>query len=137
MYDLADPEYSARRVDMAGASFDSPHARRVHRPREACRANWNGDTDMNAKLLLPLIAATLLPLSAHALDCSGGANGGMDATGNQCNDAATVASSDGATLASARLPKVETSSAASYSKRTVKHTAAARHTSARVRTKHG
>ena len=95
---------------------------------------------MNAKLLIPMIAATRFSLSAHALDCSGGANGGTDATGNQCNDAATfatVASSDDATFPSARLPKVETNKAASYSKSAVKRTAATRHTSARFRIKYG
>jgi hypothetical protein len=31
-----------------------------------------------------------ISLSAHAHDCSGGPDGGSDATGNQCNDAATI-----------------------------------------------
>ena len=89
---------------------------------------------MNAKLLMSLIAATFFSLPAHALDCSGGANGGMDATGNQCNDAATVATvapSDKAAFPSAGSPKVGTNKAASYSKSAVKRTAAARHTSRR------
>ena len=42
---------------------------------------------MNAKPLISFIAAALFSLSAHAFDCSGGANGGTDATGNECNDA--------------------------------------------------
>jgi hypothetical protein len=33
---------------------------------------------MKAKVFLPLIAATLFSLSAHAHDCSGGADGGID-----------------------------------------------------------
>jgi len=51
---------------------------------------------MNAKVLIAVIAATLFPLAAYAHDCSGGADGGMDATGNQCTDehAAAFASSD-------------------------------------------
>ncbi len=94
---------------------------------------------MNAKLLLPLIAATFFSLPAYAQDCSGGADGGMDATGNQCN-AATVAAdvaSEGAALASARSPKVETNKAASCSKCALKRTAATRHTSERQRVRHG
>ena len=31
-----------------------------------------------------------ISLSAHAHDCSGGPDGGSDATGNQCNDAAAI-----------------------------------------------
>jgi hypothetical protein len=95
---------------------------------------------MNAKLLIPFIAATLFSVSAHALDCSGGASGGMDATGNECNDATTVGtvvSSDGAKFRSARLPKVETNKSAFYSDSAVKHTAATRHTSAPSPVKHG
>jgi hypothetical protein len=40
---------------------------------------------MNARLLTTVIAAAIFPLQAHAHDCSGGTEGGMDATGNQCN----------------------------------------------------
>ena len=64
---------------------------------------------MNVKLLIPFVAATLFSVSAHAHDCSGGPNGGMDATGNECSDATTVAavaSSDGASYRSAPSPKV-------------------------------
>ena len=35
-------------------------------------------------------AALLLAASAHAHDCSGGNDGGMDATGNQCNEPVPV-----------------------------------------------
>ncbi len=96
---------------------------------------------MNAKSLLLLIAATCFSLSAHAHDCSGGANGGMDATGNQCNDAAaigTVVASDGATFPSSLEPKVETSKAASCNKAAVKRTSPTHHASVRSsRIKHG
>ena len=93
---------------------------------------------MNAKLLIPFIAATLFSVSAHAHDCSGGSNGGMDATGNECSDVttvATVASSDG--VKSAPLPKVDTNKAASYNVNAVRHTSATSRTSARSRVKHG
>ena len=95
---------------------------------------------MNAKTLIPFIAATLFSLSAYAHDCSGGANGGMDATGNECNNATTVGTviaSDGAKLQSARLPKIETNKSASHSECTAKRTAATRHTSAHSPVKHG
>jgi hypothetical protein len=95
---------------------------------------------MNAKILIPFVAATLFSLPAHALDCSGGASGGMDATGTDCSDATTagtVVSSDGAKFGSARLPKAETNKSASYSEGTVKRTAATRHTFARSSARHG
>jgi hypothetical protein len=82
---------------------------------------------MNAKPLIPLIAAMFFSLSAHAHDCSGGTNGGMDATGNECNDTATVTtvvSSKSATFPSASLPKAETNQAASSNKSMIKPTAA-------------
>ena len=94
---------------------------------------------MNARMLIPLVAAALFSLSAHAHDCSGGANGGMDATGNQCNDTvavATIASSDSATSSSARVLKGETYPSQSYSKHSAKRTVGARHTSARSGVKH-
>jgi hypothetical protein len=74
----------------------------------------NGDTDMNAKLLLPVIAAALFPLGAYAHDCSGGADGGMDATGNQCNAeiVASAASSEPQTWTSTRVMKIEAKKAA-------------------------
>jgi len=40
---------------------------------------------MKIKAMTILAAAMLYSFAAHADDCSGGANGGMDATGNQCN----------------------------------------------------
>lgn len=47
------------------------------------------------KLTRALITAAALCLAAtvHAHDCSGGADGGMDATGNQCNDRVAIAMS--------------------------------------------
>jgi hypothetical protein len=35
-------------------------------------------------------AALVLAASAHAQDCSGGKDGGMDATGNECNQPAPI-----------------------------------------------
>ena len=95
---------------------------------------------MNAKLLIPFVAAALFSLPAHALDCSGGANGGMDATGNECSNATTVGtvvSSNGAKFPSVHSPKVANNKIASYSGSAVKRTAATRHTSARSKVNHG
>ena len=41
---------------------------------------------MKIKSILAFAAVMALSFAAHAHDCSGGAGGGMDATGNQCND---------------------------------------------------
>lgn len=95
---------------------------------------------MKAKVLLPLIAATLFSLSAHAHDCSGGADGGMDATGNQCNDpvaVAPVASRDIAAPSSGGLQKVAMNKAATCDKCAVKQTASTRQANARQRNKRG
>ena len=51
---------------------------------------------MKLQRILALAAAMTLSLAAHAHDCSGGSAGGMDATGNQCNDGAYVATSTAA-----------------------------------------
>ncbi len=40
---------------------------------------------MNAIRKMLVAAAFALAASAHAQECSGGADGGMDATGNQCS----------------------------------------------------
>jgi len=45
---------------------------------------------MNLRHASIAVAAFLLAATAHSHDCSGGADGGMDATGNQCNDPASV-----------------------------------------------
>ena len=95
---------------------------------------------MKAKVFLPLIAATLFSLSAHAHDCSGGADGGTDATGNQCNDTVavgTIASSDSTSAASGRLQKVDANKSASCNKCAAKRTASTRHATARQRDKRG
>ena len=94
---------------------------------------------MKAHLLLPVIVASLFPLAAYAHDCSGGGDGGMDATGNQCNGeiAAMVAASDRATSTSTRLPKVEANRTASCTKCAVKGRIAPRNASARSRVKQG
>ncbi len=95
---------------------------------------------MNAKLPLSMIAAALFSLSAHAHDCSGGPDGGMDATGNQCNAVASapVASSDAPARASARLPSVEAPKAAPCSDCVVARRASTpRHTSGHPAVKHG
>ena len=93
---------------------------------------------MNAKLLITAIAAALFSLSAHAHDCSGGANGGMDATGNQCNDAtvATIAPSNDVTSVSASPKRVDTHKAASCSKCAIKRTVSTAHAPARQRDRH-
>jgi hypothetical protein len=57
---------------------------------------------MNTKLLISVIAATLLPIAAYAHDCSGGSDGGMDATGNQCNGSTVVTASSSAKKAEAK-----------------------------------
>jgi hypothetical protein len=93
---------------------------------------------MNATLLLPLIAGTLFTLSAQAHDCSGGIEGGMDATGNQCNGGAVVASDNSsgpATSPLARAPKAEANKAPSANKSVAKRTTVTRQTSARSQTK--
>jgi hypothetical protein len=45
---------------------------------------------MNLRHILTAAAGLLLAAAVQAHDCSGGTEGGMDATGNQCNDPATV-----------------------------------------------
>jgi hypothetical protein len=111
----------------------------AHRPAEASRANPNGDADMNAKLPLSIVAAALFSLPVYAHDCSGGPDGGMDATGNQCNAVASApaASWDAPTLASARLPNANGSKAVPCTRCVVaRRTSAPRHTSGRQVVKH-
>ena len=102
---------------------------------------------MNAKLLIPIIAATFFTLSAQAHDCSGGTDGGMDATGNQCNDTAAAAaaataatatevSSDHPTSTSARPPKADTNKAPAGNKSTAKRTNVTRDVPAASQVKH-
>ena len=95
---------------------------------------------MNAKLLAPLFAAMFFSLPAHAHDCSGGMGGGIDATGNQCNDVAMIAafeSSAGAPVASAASPKIATTKSASCSKCAAKHTVVTKHATSRTKTNRG
>jgi len=95
---------------------------------------------MNAKFLISIVAGTLFTFSVHAHDCSGGANGGMDATGNECTrDAAAVAtdvSSVPPTSSSAGSPKAKTNKTASSKKSVTKRTVVTRHTPARSQIKH-
>lgn len=56
---------------------------------------------MKLQRIFAFAAAMTLSLAAQAHDCSGGAAGGMDATGNQCNDGAYVATSTVASPATA------------------------------------
>lgn len=95
---------------------------------------------MNARLLIPIMVGTLLTISAQAHDCSGGTDGGMDATGNQCNVAAaraTDVSSDRPISPLARSPKAETNKASSSDKSTSKLTVVRRDAPASSRNKHG
>ena len=87
---------------------------------------------MNAKFLLPLIAAAFFSVSSHAHDCSGGANGGMDATGNQCNEsvAAAEVSSVDASTSSADSPKGDTGKPNVQRKSTARKITAASHQAA-------
>ena len=67
---------------------------------------------MNAKSLMAVAFSSLFPLAVSAHDCSGGADGGMDATGNQCSDAlaARFSFSDGAAATSTRPTKLDADS---------------------------
>ena len=94
---------------------------------------------MNTKLLIPLFAAMFFSVAAHAHDCSGGVNGGMDATGNQCNDTAdvaTVATLDRTMSSTAQAPKNETNKATTCSNCVNKTTVQPRHVTAHQRIKH-
>ena len=51
---------------------------------------------MNLHRIVFLSAALAVALPAHAQSCSGGAEGGMDATGNQCASVSWATSVDGA-----------------------------------------
>jgi len=92
---------------------------------------------MKAKLLLAIVVSSLVPLAVYAHDCSGGADGGMDATGSQCNGeiAATPASSG--RVASARTMKLAARKAASCSHCDSKSKVPKGNASAHPRAKHG
>jgi hypothetical protein len=49
-------------------------------------ANELKENTMNLRNILMAVASIALIGTAHAHDCSGGTGGGMDATGNECND---------------------------------------------------
>lgn len=57
---------------------------------------------MNLRQALIAAAALAIAASAHAHDCSGGNDGGMDATGNQCNEPGSVVAA--ATVARSAAP---------------------------------
>jgi hypothetical protein len=94
---------------------------------------------MNAKLLIAVVASSLFPLAANAQDCSGGADGGMDATGNQCNReiAALATPSDRAMTTPTRSTKPGASRPASCTKCAVNGETARRTASVHPRVKHG
>jgi hypothetical protein len=60
---------------------------------------------MNLRHISTAAAALLLAATVQAHDCSGGTDGGMDATGNQCNDPASVVA--GAPFAAPAKPTVQ------------------------------
>jgi len=66
---------------------------------------------MNLRRTLLTTIFVALAGAAHAHDCSGGAEGGMDATGNQCSDNATqvaavpASSAAGPDIRDARAPR--------------------------------
>lgn len=92
---------------------------------------------MNARCLTSLVAATLFSVSAYAHDCSGGADGGMDATGNQCNDpVAAVVSSDSATSTSPSLSETKVYRPTSRSQQAHARTIATRHHLPHAQIKH-
>jgi hypothetical protein len=74
------------------------------------------EIDMNAvknAIRATLVAAAVvLSASAHAQDCSGGPDGGMDATGNQCSHSSPVAER-------AATPKMNPSAKTSATSRSV------------------
>lgn len=47
---------------------------------------------MKIKSILAFAAVMAFSFAAHAHDCSGGAGGGMDATGNQCSEESVYSS---------------------------------------------
>jgi hypothetical protein len=51
----------------------------------AVRSNWIWEIQMNKVQMFSLSLAAVLAGPVHAQVCSGGNDGGMDATGNQCN----------------------------------------------------
>jgi hypothetical protein len=56
---------------------------------------------MKMQRILAFAAVMALSFAAQAHDCSGGAAGGMDATGNQCSDEATYSPASLSTMPAA------------------------------------
>ena len=65
-----------RRASLIGALFS------------AFKSNRIGEIQMNKVQMFSLSLAAVLAGPAHAQGCSGGTDGGMDPTGNQCNEVA-------------------------------------------------
>jgi hypothetical protein len=59
----------------------------------AVRSNWIWEIQMNKVRMFSLSLAAVLAGPVHAQGCSGGNDGGIDATGNQCNTLNEVAAS--------------------------------------------
>jgi hypothetical protein len=87
---------------------------------------------MKSKLLIAVIVAAVFPLASFANGCSGGADGGMDATGNQCSTPSAVTTASDRAAPSATPTKAEVKKVAAR-----KGTAAPRNASVRARVKHG
>jgi len=51
----------------------------------ALRPDWIWETQMNRIRMVSLSLAVVLSGSVHAQVCSGGSDGGIDSTGNECN----------------------------------------------------
>jgi hypothetical protein len=83
--------------------------------------------------------AAFIPAAAHGHDCSGGAEGGMDATGNQCNpeSVAMVGSQDRTKVMSTRVTKAQTFKRQSGSTTQPKRVVAKRRAPVRASAKHG
>jgi hypothetical protein len=94
---------------------------------------------MKAKHVMSVVFSSLLPLAVYPHDCSGGADGGMDATGNQCNGevAPTLASSDHARTAAAHPTKLDARKPAACSKCQSKSRVSKRNAAEHSRAKHG
>jgi hypothetical protein len=75
-----------------------------NRVRRSDPDRYEGDATMKTQRILAIAAAMALSFAAHAHDCSGGASGGMDATGNQCSDEATVEAFEAASVAASAVP---------------------------------
>ena len=69
---------------------------------------------MNVRTMMLLTAAMFYSIAAHAHDCTGGAGGGMDATGNQCN-AEFFVSTDAATTTPTVVSQLSTGANDSHS----------------------